>query len=447
MQFKCQRSDLLANLTTIGLAVPTRTAHQVLTNVAIKTDIENNKLTLIGSDLYCTIRSEFECEIGEDGSVTVPYKILKDMIQKLPDGELAIACEDEDEDNPTVTIHSFNGKYQLKGLSYDQYPNTIQELTGETTLDLDVTNLKRGLSHVLPSCAKDEAKQVLTGVNFKVNSNNQLVLASTDGHRLSCITLDKALIIEEEEVLEEPFKELEDNNFDLPEENDEDDGDMGDEELDDNVYDEDEDDIPKMGDDELEVEEDIEIEKKIEKESVQVTIKGEELASLLSILNSHDDEKVTLKYDDKHLSFELRNTLINSRILTGNFPKYEQLIPKEFTGWVCCDRDKFTKGLDQISVLLDMKSNFVKFLMDNDEQTLTLVSTARDLGEAKTIVRCDLNQTMNIGFNYRYLLDAIKVCKKTELKIQFNEPNMPIIISGLGEPDAFTLVMPVQIRD
>jgi DNA polymerase-3 subunit beta len=178
-----------------------------------------------------------------------------------------------------------------------------------------------------------------------------------------------------------------------------------------------------------------------------VTIKGEELASLLSILNSHDDEKVTLKYDDKHLSFKLGNTLINSRILTGNFPKYEQLIPKEFTGWICCDRDKFTKGLDQISVLLDQKSNVVKFLIDNDEQTLTLVSTAKDLGEAKTIVRCELNKTMNIGFNYRYLLDAIKVCKKTELKIQFNEANMPIVISGLGEPDTFTLVMPLQIRD
>jgi DNA polymerase III sliding clamp (beta) subunit (PCNA family) len=54
---------------------------------------------------------------------------------------------------------------------------------------------------------------------------------------------------------------------------------------------------------------------------------------------------------------------------------------------------------------------------------------------------------MNIGFNYRYLLDAIKVCKKTELKIQFNEANMPIVISGLGEPDTFTLVMPLQIRD
>jgi DNA polymerase-3 subunit beta len=439
MQFKCQRLDLLANLTTIGLAVPTRTAHQVLTNVAIRTDIENNKLILTGSDLYCTIQSEFECEIGEDGSVTVPYKIFKDMIQKLPDGELAIACEDEDEDNPTVTIHSFNGKYQLKGLSYDEYPNTIQELTGETTLDLDVANLKRGLSHVLPSCAKDETKQILTGVNVKVNSNNQLILASTDGHRLSCITLDEALIIEKGEAIEEPFKELEDNNFDLPEENDDIDDDLDTSQDDDNIdndYDQAEEEAK-----------DSEIEVEAVKNDVQVTIKGEELASLLSILNSHDEEKVTLKYDDKHLSFKLKNTLINSRILSGNFPKYEQLIPKEFTGWVCCDRDKFTKGLDQISVLLDMKSNFVKFLMDNDEQTLTLVSTTKDLGEAKMIVRCELNKTMNIGFNYRYLLDAIKVCKKTELKIQFNEANMPIVISCLGEPDAFTLVMPVQIRD
>lgn len=431
MQFKCQRLDLVTNLTTIGLAVPAKTAHQVLTNVAIETDIENNKLILTGSNLYFTIKSEFDCEIGENGAVTVPYKVFKDMILASPEGELAIACEDEDADNPTIAIHSFNGKYQLKGLSYDQYPNTIQELKNETTIDLDVATLKRGLAHVLPSCSKDETKPVLTGVNFKINTDHQLTLASTDGHRLSCITLDEALIVEDKEAIEEPFRELEDNNFDLPENNQDDSGiDDENEDINDN-----------------EDNEDTEENERIVNDGVQVTIKGEELAHLLAILNSHNEEQVTLKYDDQYLSFQLANTLINSRILTGNFPKYEQLIPKEFTGWLCCDKNKFAKGLDQISVLLDQKSNLVKFSMDNDEQTLTLVSTARDLGEAKTIIRCELNQTMNIGFNYRYLSDAIKVCKQEELKIQFNESNMPIIVSGLGEPDAFTLVMPVQIRD
>jgi DNA polymerase-3 subunit beta len=302
MQFKCQRSDLVSNLISIGLAVPARATHQVLTNVAIKTDIENNRLILTGSNLYFTIKSEFECEIGGDGAITVPYKIFKDMVQKLPDGELAIACEDEDEDNPTIAIHSFNGKYHLKGMSYDEYPNTIQEIKGEIAIDLDVTSLKRGLAHVLPSCAKDETKNVLTGVNFKINRDNQLTLASTDGHRLSCITLDEALIIEEKEAIEEPFSELEDNNFDLPE-NTQDDQDI------DNL-------------------EESEKKEEIINDGLQVTIKGDELANLLSILNSKEDQTVTLKYDDKYLSFQLKDTLINSRILTGSFPKYEQLIPQ-----------------------------------------------------------------------------------------------------------------------
>jgi DNA polymerase III sliding clamp (beta) subunit (PCNA family) len=54
---------------------------------------------------------------------------------------------------------------------------------------------------------------------------------------------------------------------------------------------------------------------------------------------------------------------------------------------------------------------------------------------------------MNIGFNKGYLLDAVKVVKTRELKLNFNEPGQPMVICGLGQPDAFTLVMPVQIRD
>jgi DNA polymerase-3 subunit beta len=402
MRFNCSQSDLARNLATIGLAIPSNTAHPILTNVAIITDIDNNKVTLIGSDLHFTIKTVFDCQVLENGSVTVPYKFLSSMIQKLPDGELAFACEDEDADNPKLDIHSLSGKYNLKGLSYDMYPNTIQEIQNPISIELDTDILKRGLEHVLRSFAKDETKQILTGVNFKFNTDNQLVLASTDGHRLSCITLDEAVSITTEEisdseVKEEPFAELEDNNYDIPQ--------------------------------------------------VQLTIKGDELNKLLKILILRNDEKITLQYNDKNLCFYLKDIVISSRILTGNFPKYEQLLPKEFLGWLVCDKDAFTKALDRISVLLDGKNNLVKLEMNSTDEMLTLYATARDLGEAKSNIRCELSEARTIGFNYLYLLDAIKSCKMKEIKIQFNESNAPIIIAGLGDPDAITLVMPVQIRD
>lgn len=409
MKFNCSQHDLSQKLNTVGLAIAQKHTHQVLTNVAIKA--EADKIILTGSNLSLSIRTELDGRVEEQGEVTVPHKVFKDMIDKLPDGEIRISCEDEDEDNPKITISSLSGKYDLRGLSYSEYPEMMREILSDTELELNVEYIKKGLAYVLPSCAKDETKQVLQGVNFKITEDNQLTLASTDGHRLSCITLDDTVFIEKiintpSEIKEEPIPELEDNNFDLPEED----------------------------------------ETQSNKE-IRVTIKGEELAKLLAILNGQTEETITLKYDDKDICFKLKDTLVMSRVLNGAFPKYEQLVPKEFTGTLVCDRESFTKAMERTAVILESKNTFMKLEMDDSETTLTFEAEARDLGKAKQIIRCEVNQNQKIGFNYRYLSDAIKVIKKNEIKIQFNESNHPVVISGLGEPTAFTLVMPVQIRD
>jgi DNA polymerase-3 subunit beta len=355
MKFKCSQSDLSHKLSTVGLAIAkTHHSHPVLTNVAIKA--EEDKIILIGSNLSFSIRVELDGAIEETGSVTVPHSFLLSMIQKLPDGEIVIACEDETEDNPSIDIHSLSGKYKLRGMEYDQYPEIMRDIKAEIEIELDVESFKKGLAFVLPSCAKDETKQVLTGVNFKITEDNQLTLASTDGHRLSCITLDDTVSVETivdttQEIKEEPFDELENNNFDLPDEEEE------------------ENETTKTNE-------------------IRVTIKGEELAKLLTILNTQHDDKITLKYDDSNLCFKLKDTLVISRVLNGNFPKYEQLVPKEFLGYLVCDKELFSKAMDRAAVILDGKNNLIKLEMDQDETTLTFKATARDLGDAKQIIRC-----------------------------------------------------------
>jgi DNA polymerase-3 subunit beta len=97
-------------------------------------------------------------------------------------------------------------------------------------------------------------------------------------------------------------------------------------------------------------------------------------------------------------------------------------------------------------VLADQKSNLVKFSLLTAENTLQLSVEAQDLGNARESLPADiLGEAGDIAFNGKYLLDGLKALPTSEIQIQLNESNQPVIFSPLGGLKMTYLVMPVQI--
>lgn len=393
MKIVCSQVDLKNNLSLVSRAVPTRPTHPILANILLVADKAKNRVTLTGFDLSLGMRTSFCCEVEEGGMITLPSKFLNDIITRLPEGEVSLSYDEEElEENPLVAIDSLSGKFQLRGVKGDEFPE-LPTIEKEEAFLLPVVSLVEGLKGSLFSASSDETKQVLTGVHL-TRDLDTLEFAATDGHRLAVVKTseEKKEIEEGEEVAE--ILVSEEQNF-------------------------------------------------------TVTIPARALRELEKILSlAKENESVALYVDQGQVVFELGDQHLTSRKLEGAYPNYNQLIPKNFERTMIVERKRVIESLERVSVFADQKNNLVKFNLDPDNNQVTLSVEAKELGNAKEAIAAEITgDAFEIGFNIRYLMDGLKALSANDIKFQFNGATQPVITIPLSGLQMTYLIMPVQIRD
>ncbi len=188
MKLVCSQSDLKTNLSLVSRAVPSRPTHPVLGNVLFETDAETQRITLTAFDLSLGLETSFPAQVSESRTFTLPAKLLNDIVTRLPEGEvtlLGMGDEADGEDQFSATLISASGRFRLRGMSAEEFPN-LPEIETEQALDVPVSALVDGLSSTLFATSAEEAKQVLTGVHLTRKADS-LEFAATDGHRLAVL--------------------------------------------------------------------------------------------------------------------------------------------------------------------------------------------------------------------------------------------------------------------
>lgn len=401
MKITCSQSDLKTNLSLVSRAVPSRPTHPILGNVLLVADADKNKINLTAFDLSLGIRTSFPAQINEGGSVTLPAKLFNDIVTRLPSGEITLTYDqDEMEDNPLVTIFCLCGKFQLRGMKGEDFPE-LPTVENQQPLMLQISSLSNGLQGSVFAASSDETKQVLTGIHLTRN-HNSLEFAATDGHRL-------AVVQTEEEEDSENEETTGDNNKIETETSEKSQGDR----------------------------------------NFEITIPARALRELEQILKmAKENESIALYVDEGQVIFELGEQHLTSRKLEGGYPNYNQLIPNQFSRTMVLERKTLINSLERVAVLADQKNNLVKFTLDNIEEQVTLSVEAKELGSAKESIPAQITgENLEIGFNIKYLMDGLKALPSNDIKMQFNEANQPIVINPLGGLKMIYLLMPVQIRD
>ena len=149
MKFICSQSDLNTNLSLVSRAVPSRPTHPVLGNVLLVAD-EKGRVSLTAFDLSLGIHTSFVADVSQSGKITLPAKLLGDIVSKLPEGELTLAIDEEKESGESIlaTLTSASGRFQIRGLTADEFPElpTVDEAS---PLMLPVGVLNEGLKGTL----------------------------------------------------------------------------------------------------------------------------------------------------------------------------------------------------------------------------------------------------------------------------------------------------------
>lgn len=381
MKLICSQNELHTHLSLASRAVSSRPSHPVLANVLLTADADAQQVSLTGFDLSLGVQTSFNAQVEQGGTLTLPAKLLSDIVSRLPDGEIVL---DEEGGESLVTLTCAFGRYQVRGMGSEEFPDLPTVDDGEVAY-LPIESLIEGFRGALFATSSDETKQVLTGVHITAQTDG-LEFAATDGHRLAVVQTI---------------------NTDL------------------------ESGTPSEG-----------------AVAFAVTVPAKALRELERMLQaSASAEAIAVRFDQGQLVFEWANQRLTSRLLEGQYPNYRQLIPRQFSRQMTVDRRSLTGALERIAVLADQRNSIVKLSLDSVKQEVVLSVDAQDVGSGRETVQAQISgEDLEIAFNVKYLLEGLKVFNTAEVQMQCNTSTSPAVLSPLGGMKMTYLVMPVQVR-
>ncbi|MDX2085963.1 MAG: DNA polymerase III subunit beta [Candidatus Melainabacteria bacterium] len=183
-------------------------------------------------------------------------------------------------------------------------------------------------------------------------------------------------------------------------------------------------------------------------EEMTAIIPAKALQELLKLLPSHplEEDRLCLVIQDGQIFFMTDRLKVVSRLLDGQYPRYEQLIPTQHTIVASAKKQELIASLERAAVMANERTNIVK--MNLEENTLSLAAQTPDVGDSKDMLTVHYQgEPLNIAFNYRYVLDALKVIESDDVRMETSGPLSPTIFrSGDTASNYICLVMPVQVK-
>ncbi|MEP7105355.1 MAG: DNA polymerase III subunit beta [Chloroflexota bacterium] len=178
MKLTCQPSTLSQALQIVSRAISTRTTLPILNNILLETTAEG--LALTATNLEIGIRKVVAAEVGEEGSTTVPARLLTDFVGTLPEKDLEIAL---DPATQTLSLKCARFDTHVKCIEAEEFPPGPRPDEGDR-LTIPLDELLAAIEQTQMAASTDEARPVLTGVLLHIDAEGQ-TLAATDGHRLA----------------------------------------------------------------------------------------------------------------------------------------------------------------------------------------------------------------------------------------------------------------------
>ncbi len=368
MKFQCSTALLSQACQNVQRAVSTKTSIPAVEGILIKA--LGSELILTGYDLEIGINTSINASIEEPGSIILNAKIFCEIIRNLPEGTVRI---ESDERNLAV-IRSGNTKYQIMGISADEYPE-LPSVKEVFPVVISQKILKDMVRQTIFAVASTDSKVVYTGIKFEL-SENEIKLIAVDGFRMAI----------RKEVIDYKGDEM---TFIVP--------------------------------------------SKTLSEVIKLAVTDE------------NDDYISIKIGKRHIHFEIGGYSIISRLLEGEFLNYKAAIPVTASTTVKIDTKNFINSIERTSLIIsDKTKSLVSCTFEGDT---VKISSVASLGTANDIVDAEIDgNKVEIGFNNRYLLDALKACDTDIVRIELNGSISPILILPPEGDDFIFLVLPVRLK-
>jgi DNA polymerase-3 subunit beta len=185
MKLSCLQENLDRGLNVVGRAVAIRTTLPITNNVLLATD--QSRLKLAATNLEMAISCWIGAKVEEEGTITVPARLLSEFISSLPSEKVNVSLSPQ---TKTLGLKCARFEARISGVDAKDFP-PIPKVEGGIVTKVEVEALRQGIAHVVFAAATEESRPVLTGVNADFDGD-LLTLAAADGFRLAVYKLPLA---------------------------------------------------------------------------------------------------------------------------------------------------------------------------------------------------------------------------------------------------------------
>jgi DNA polymerase-3 subunit beta len=166
------------------------------------------------------------------------------------------------------------------------------------------------------------------------------------------------------------------------------------------------------------------------------------ITEIMRVLGS--GEEVQIGLTDNQFVLQMPNFLMTARLIEGQFPNYEAVIPKGQPGKLVISRTAVAAALRRVSVMAEERNKPIKLVLA--PAVLRLSASSQDLGEAEETLDVDYaGEEVAIGFNSRYLLDAIGPIEHEQIVLEFKDSLSPGVVKSAGDGGYCCVIMPMRI--
>lgn len=169
------------------------------------------------------------------------------------------------------------------------------------------------------------------------------------------------------------------------------------------------------------------------------------LKSIVPMLEYRDTENfTTIEYSGKYVTFNFDFFTVSSRIIEGQFPPHDKVIPASTSINVVADVGELRKVVERVELVSkETEYNTIRFVFTQDG--IDISSEAREFGRAEEHISADVDGAdIDISFNVKYILDVLRVLESDTFRIGLNQPLYPVDIREVGNDDFIYVLTPVR---
>lgn len=364
MKINVDKQILIDKLSAASQFISTRSSSPLaLQGVLLQS--QEKKLLLTSTNLNSFYQARIPVEINEELKVAIEPRKILEFIQLLPAGKIELSFTEK---NLIVVSGKTRGVFPL--LSAADFPLPTQEKGEEQRITVDF--LEKNIPLVLFSASQDEARPVLTGINFV--TGDDLLMVSTDGFRLSYLKTKK------------------------------------------------------------------------EAQIPSVIIPGAFLEKVLHFIKGEKEVVFSYLPNEKMVKIQSNEGVFYSRLIEGDFPPFEKVIPPEYKTKVTVETDEFVRNIKLTSVFARDFSSIIILSLEKDGISLRPKMEGGQENGSYQEVKVE-GDPQKVAFNFKFLLDFLSKIPSKTVTMEVLRSDAPVVFRIPQNPGFLHIIMPVRIQE